>query len=95
MLARKIRKIWACTLPHLVYLFKPIVKHGLFHMTPHREWFGSYEGLDGWRILLGDDRAYNVIGRGSIQRKYLDRRIRYFPNVRHVHGMRRNLLSMS
>jgi hypothetical protein len=66
-----------------------------FHMTPHREWFDSYEELDGGRILLGDDKSYNVVGRGSIPITYRDGRIRYFPNVRHVLGLKRNLLLVS
>lgn len=61
-----------------------------FHMTPHRWWFDSYEYLYGGNILLGDEKSYNAIARASISITYIDGIIRYFPNVGHVHGLKRN-----
>jgi hypothetical protein len=51
--------------------------------------------LCGGRIFLGEDKNYNVVGRGSIHIIYTDGRIRYFHNVRPTPGLKRNLLSVS
>jgi len=60
-------------------------------MTPHRGWFDSYEYLYGGKILLGDEKSYNAIARASISITYIDEIIMCFPNVGHVHDLKRNL----
>ena len=33
-----------------------------YHMCPNREWFSSFEKLDGCSIVMGDDRPCNIEG---------------------------------
>ena len=63
-------------------------------MTPHREWFDSYEEIDGGRTFLRYDKAYTIVGKGYIPLRYRDRRIRYFLYVGPIPRLKRYLLAM-
>ena len=49
---------------------------------------------DGGLAHLGDDSAYRIIGVGDIKFKMCDRREMLLKGVKHVPGLRRNLISL-
>ncbi|GJW03442.1 retrotransposon protein, putative, ty1-copia subclass [Tanacetum coccineum] len=66
-----------------------------FHMTPNKDWFINYEPTKGGSVLMGDNSPYKIAGIGSIQIKMFDGVVRILTDVRHVPGLKRNLISLS
>ena len=64
-----------------------------FHATPKKKWFSSYIEKDGGLAHLGDDSAYRIIGVGDIKFKMCDGREMLIKGVKHVRGLRRNIIS--
>ena len=64
----------------------------LFHATPNREWFSSYKSGEFGLAYVGDDTGYRVAGVGDIKIKMFDGVERMLRGVRHVPGLRRNLI---
>ena len=65
-----------------------------WHMTPQREWFHQYEPISGGSVFMGDDHALEIAGIGTIKLKMYDGTIRTIQEVRHVKGLKKNLLSL-
>ncbi|KAE8787904.1 retrotransposon ty1-copia subclass [Hordeum vulgare] len=65
-----------------------------FHATPNKEWFSSYKSGDFGLAYMGDDTGYSVAGVGDIKIKMFDGVERMLRGVRHVPGLRRNLISL-
>ena len=65
-----------------------------FHATPNREWFSSYKSGEFGSAYVGDDTGYRVAGIGDIKIKMFDGVERMLRGVRHVPGLRRNLISL-
>lgn len=65
-----------------------------FHATPNREWFSSYKSSEFGLAYVGDDTGYRVAGVGDIKIKMFDGVERMLWGVRHVPGLRRNLISL-
>ena len=65
-----------------------------FHATPNKEWLLSYIEKDGGLAYLGDDSAYGIIGVGGIKFKMCDDQEVLLKSVKHVPGLRRNLISL-
>ena len=65
-----------------------------FHAIPKKEWFLSYIEEDDGLAHLGDDSGYRIIGVGDIKFKMCDRREMLLKSVKHVPGLRRNLISL-
>ena len=63
-------------------------------MTPRREWFHQYEPIPGGSVFLGDNHALEIVGIGTIKLKMYDGTIRTIQEVRHVKGLKKNLLSL-
>lgn len=61
-----------------------------WHMTPQREWFH----LSGGSVFMGDDHALEIAGIGTIKLKMYDGIVRSIQEVRHVKGLKKNLLSL-
>ena len=38
-----------------------------YHVRPNRDWFSSFEKLDGCSVIMGDDRPRNMEGIGTVQ----------------------------
>ncbi|KAI3790253.1 hypothetical protein L2E82_03169 [Cichorium intybus] len=66
-----------------------------FHISPNRSWFTNYQPIEGGSILMGDNAPYKVTGIGSIQIKMFDGVVITLSDVRHVRGLKRNLISLS
>uniref|UniRef100_A0A453RW19 CCHC-type domain-containing protein n=1 Tax=Aegilops tauschii subsp. strangulata TaxID=200361 RepID=A0A453RW19_AEGTS len=65
-----------------------------FHATPNREWFSSYKSGEFGLAYVGDDTGYRVAGVGDIKIKMFDGVERMLRGVRHVPGLKRNLISL-
>ncbi|KAK9103029.1 hypothetical protein Sjap_020283 [Stephania japonica] len=65
-----------------------------YHMTSRREWFHHYEPSLGGSVYSCNDHALKVIGIGTIMLKMYDGTVRTIQEVRHVEGLKKNLLSL-
>jgi hypothetical protein len=65
-----------------------------FHATSKKEWFSSYIEEDGSLAHLEDDSGCRIIGVGDIKFKMCDGREMLIKCVKHVRGLRRNLISL-
>ncbi|KAH9752597.1 hypothetical protein KPL71_014753 [Citrus sinensis] len=65
-----------------------------WHMTSRREWFHTYEPISGGSVYIGNDHALEIAGIGTIKIKMFDGTIRTIGEVRHVNGLKKNLLSL-
>ncbi|KAH9651797.1 Integrase catalytic domain-containing protein [Citrus sinensis] len=65
-----------------------------WHMTSRREWFHTYEPISGGSVYMGNDHALEIAGIGTIKIKMFDGTIRTIGEVRHVNGLKKNLLSL-
>ncbi|KAK9169101.1 hypothetical protein Syun_001241 [Stephania yunnanensis] len=65
-----------------------------YHMTSRREWFHHYEPILGGSVYSCNDHALKVIGIGTIMLKMYDGTVRTIQEVRHVEGLKKNLLSL-
>ncbi|KAM7477388.1 hypothetical protein LguiA_025601 [Lonicera macranthoides] len=64
------------------------------NMTPRREWFHRYEPISGGSVFMGDNHALEIAGIGTIKLKIYDGMVRTIQEVRHVKGLKKNLLSL-
>lgn len=65
-----------------------------WHMTSRREWFDQYEPISGGSVYMGNDHVLEIAGIGTIKLKMYDGTIRTIQKVRHVKGLKKNLLSL-
>ena len=63
-----------------------------YHMCPNREWFSSFEKLEGCSVVMGDDHPCIMEGVGTIQIKMFDGMVRELKEVRYVPQLKRNLI---
>nr|GEW08436.1 hypothetical protein [Tanacetum cinerariifolium] len=67
----------------------------IFHMTVRREWFHQYKPIFGGASVYScNDHELKIIKNGSIMVKMHDGTIRTIRDVRHVEGLKKNLLSL-
>ncbi|KAE8678869.1 hypothetical protein F3Y22_tig00111402pilonHSYRG00400 [Hibiscus syriacus] len=64
-----------------------------YHMTSRREWFHHYEPVSGGSVYSCNDHALEIIGVGTIKLKMYDGTIKVARDVRHMKGLKKNLLS--
>ncbi|GJX23727.1 retrovirus-related pol polyprotein from transposon TNT 1-94 [Tanacetum coccineum] len=66
-----------------------------FHMTARREWFHQYKPISGGGSVYScNDHELKIIGIGSVMVKMHDGTVRTIRDVRHVEGLKKNLLSL-
>lgn len=65
----------------------------LFHMTPNKAWFDTYEKVATRSVLTGNDAPCKVVGMGFISIKMHDGVVRTLTDVRHVPALKKNLIS--
>ena len=61
---------------------------------PNRDWFSSFEKLDGCSVIIGDVRPCNIEGIGTVQIKMFDGMVRELKEIRYVPQLKRNLISV-
>lgn len=65
-----------------------------YHMTSRREWFHHYEPISRGSVYSCNDHELKIVGTGSIQLKMYDGTVCTIHEVRHVEGLKKNLLSV-
>ena len=65
-----------------------------YHMCPRRDWFSSYQEVNGGKLLLGNNMSCNVVGIGTMAINMHDGKTRTLKEVRHVPDLKRNLISL-
>ena len=65
-----------------------------YHMCPHKEWFTTYEAVNGGTVLMGNNMPCKTVGCGTIQLKMHDGIVRTLSDVRHVPELKKNLISL-
>jgi len=65
-----------------------------WHMTPHHDWFYTYESVLEGSVFMGNYYALEIIGVGTIKIKMFDSFVRTLQGVRHMKGLKKNLLSI-
>ncbi|KAI9182157.1 hypothetical protein LWI28_022631 [Acer negundo] len=63
-------------------------------MTSRREWFHKYEPISGGSVFMGNDHALEIAGIGTIKIKMHGDTVCTIQEVRHVKGLKKNLLSL-
>ena len=66
-----------------------------YHICPRREWFTTYEQVDGGSISMANSSVCKVVGTGSIKIRTHDGSFCTLNEVRHVPLMTKNLISLS
>ena len=61
---------------------------------PNKDLFTTYERVDGENVTMGNNATFKVVGVGSIQMKMFDGMVRTLSDVRHVLGLKKNLISL-
>ncbi|GLT72015.1 hypothetical protein SLA2020_439880 [Shorea laevis] len=65
-----------------------------FHMSPKKDWFTTYESVNGGTVLMGNDVACKIVGIGTIKIRMHDGIVRTLTNVRHIPDLKKNLISL-
>ncbi|KAJ4702606.1 Retrovirus-related Pol polyprotein from transposon TNT 1-94 [Melia azedarach] len=66
-----------------------------YHICPRREWFTTYEQVDGGNISMANSSVCKAVGIGSIKIRTHDGKFCILNDVRHVPLMTKNLISLS
>ncbi|KAG8489499.1 hypothetical protein CXB51_017516 [Gossypium anomalum] len=66
-----------------------------FHMSPNWDWFTTYKIVPESVILMGNNASCKIAGVRTIKVRMFDGVVRTLSNVRHVPGLKRNLISLS
>ena len=62
------------------------------HMIPHRNWFSSYETVDGSSVFMGNNASCQTVGIDNVKIKMYDGTIKTLSDVRHVPDLKKNLI---
>ena len=65
-----------------------------YHVCPNKDWFFSFKKLDGYSVVMGDDRPCNMKGICMVLIKIFDRMVQKLKEVRYVPQLKRNLISV-
>ena len=63
-------------------------------MCPHRNWFTSYEKVNGSSVFMGNNVSCQTVGMGDIKIKMYDNTVRTLTSVRHVPDLKKKLISL-
>jgi transposase InsO family protein len=66
-----------------------------YHICPRREWFSTYEQIDGGNVSMANSSVCKAVGIGSIKIRTHDGKFCTLHDVRHVPLMTKNLISLS
>ena len=66
-----------------------------YHICPCREWFTTYEQVDGGKISMANSSICETVGIGSVKLRTHDGHFCTLNDVRHVPLMAKNLISLS
>ena len=63
-------------------------------MTHNKDWFNTYRSVNSSYVLMSNDASCKVVRIGNIIIKMFDDVVRMLCDVRHVHELRKNLISL-
>ncbi|KAK9140786.1 hypothetical protein Scep_010467 [Stephania cephalantha] len=63
-------------------------------MCPNRDWFFSFQALDGGTVYMGNDHAFKTKGISTIKLKVHDGTVRELTDVRYMPDLKKNLISV-
>ncbi|RDX94490.1 hypothetical protein CR513_23121, partial [Mucuna pruriens] len=63
-------------------------------MTPHRDWFYTYEPIFEVGMFMGNDHTLEIVGIDTFKLKMHDGTIHIIQGVQYVKGLKKNLLSI-
>ena len=63
-------------------------------MTPNKAWFETFKTVNGGQVILGNNKACDVQGIGTVRLKLHDGVERMLQQVRCIPGLKRNLISL-
>ncbi|KAJ4705295.1 Retrovirus-related Pol polyprotein from transposon TNT 1-94 [Melia azedarach] len=66
-----------------------------YHICPRREWFTTYEQVDGGNISMANSSVCKAVGIGSVKIRTHDGKFCTLNDVRHVPLMTKNMISLS
>ena len=61
-------------------------------MCPNRDWFSSFEKLDGCSVVMSDDGPCHMEGIGTVLVKMFDGMMQKLKDVRYVPQLEKNLI---
>ena len=61
-----------------------------FHVYPKREWFSTFENINGGIVFMGNDHTCQMVGIGTVRMKMFDGVVRELTEVRYVPTLRKN-----
>ncbi|MFQ6627453.1 hypothetical protein Gotur_004840 [Gossypium turneri] len=64
-------------------------------MCPNREWFSTYDSVEGGVVRMENNSSNKVIGIGTVKIKMHDGTIKTLSDVRYVPELRKNIISLS
>jgi len=56
----------------------------IFHVYPNRDWFSTFEKLDGYSVVMGDDHPCYMEGIGTVFIKMFDKMVQELKDVRYI-----------
>ena len=65
-----------------------------FHATPHKKHFHDYVQGNFGQVCLGDERAFDIIGKGKVLINLENGNQLLLKDVKHVVGLKNNLISI-
>ncbi|KAH9781781.1 hypothetical protein KPL71_008610 [Citrus sinensis] len=65
-----------------------------FHMSPDKTVFHEYKTIDRGRVLMAKHNACKIVGIGSVKIRMYNGMTRTLEHVRHVPGLKKNLISL-
>nr|GFC18553.1 putative polyprotein [Tanacetum cinerariifolium] len=63
-------------------------------MCRNRDWFSTYRGINGEKVLMGNNTPCKVVEIGTVEIKMFDGTVRTLTDVRHVPELKKNLISL-
>ena len=67
----------------------------MFHMTPNRDWFSTYEPVHKGVVLMGNNASCKLAGIRIVHIKMFDGVVCTIGDIRHVPDLKRNLISLN
>ena len=65
-----------------------------YHMCLRRDWFSSYQEVNGGKVLLRNNMSFSVVEIGTLAINMFDGMTRTLKEVGHVPDLKRNLISL-
>ena len=65
-----------------------------YHMCLRRDWFSSYQEVNGGKVLLRNNMSFSVVEIGTLTINMFDGMTKTLKEVRHVLDLKRNQISL-